>query len=134
MRDIADEILETAGADHAARRPAGEVIEFPLVSPWLRRERREPMPEGQPLTETLKPHLPMPLWLRAVKYTLLLAMFSAGAWLYADQRRLSILAEVGEMTCSDSSSLMWLKDDPGSSVPELNEAVLLRCAKAYQIF
>jgi hypothetical protein len=44
------------------------------------------------------------------------------------------LAEVGELTCSDKSSLMWLQPDPGSNVPALNDTVALACAKAYRPF
>ena len=132
MRDIADEILETAGADHVARRPAAEVIEFPLVSPWLKREKREPMPAAVPLTDPPKVHTPMPLWLRAVKYAALLAFFALGAWFYSTERRESILADIGQTTCSDMS--LMLEDDPGSDVPRMKEAVLTRCAKAYELF
>lgn len=41
------------------------------------------------------------------------------------------LAEVGELTCSAENSMMWLEEDPGSKVPRLNDAVMSRCARAY---
>lgn len=48
--------------------------------------------------------------------------------------RTMALAEVGELTCSDKSSLMWLQPDPGSNVPALNDTVVVACAKAYRPF
>ena len=68
-------------------------------------------------------------WAQKVAFAaLLLTVIWAG---FMAHRTLA-LAEVGELTCSDKSSLMWVRDDPGSNVPALNDAVVVRCARAYR--
>ena len=52
-------------------------------------------------------------------------------WVGFYVHRTLALAEVGALTCSAENSLMWLEEDPGSKVPRLNDAVMNRCAKAY---
>jgi hypothetical protein len=70
-------------------------------------------------------------WAQKIAFgALLLTVIWAG---FAAHRTFA-LAEVGELTCSDKSSLMWLKPDPGSNVPTLNDTVVVACAKAYRPF
>lgn len=61
---------------------------------------------------------------------LLLTAIAAGLWV----RKTLLLAEVGEVTCSADNHLMWLQETPDSRVPELNDAIMSRCAKAYNPF
>lgn len=130
--DRISEVLRIAGAEHESRRPAGEVIDFPVMSKFLKPQPRDRMAEGRPITDPPKVPQPMPLWLRVVKYAALLAFFCIGAWVYSTERREAILADIGATTCSDMS--LMIEDDPGSNVPRMKEAVLTRCAKAFELF
>jgi hypothetical protein len=68
------------------------------------------------------------IWGQHVLFSvLLLTLVWAGFYVH----RTLALAEVGALTCSAENSLMWLEEDPGSKVPRLNDAVMNRCAKAY---
>ena len=70
-------------------------------------------------------------WAQKIAFAaLLLTVIWAGFMIH----RTVALAEVGELTCSDKSSLAWVQDDPGSDVPRLNDAVVVRCARAYRPF
>ena len=122
--DLADEILASAGAEHSARH--GEVVEFPIRSKFLARTAPKP-PEGI--------EVPTPVaWLvRAGPYLSVLAVTVVAFLIYVGERRQTILADIGRTTCSADSSLM-LEQDPGSDVPRLNDTVLLKCAKAYELF
>lgn len=90
----------------------------------------------QPLNATkVKAHYVGPLGYQAVWWAqkiafaaLLLTAIAAGFYVH----RTLALAEVGELTCSDKSSLMWVREDPGSNVPQLNDTVMLKCASAYR--
>jgi hypothetical protein len=68
------------------------------------------------------------VWGQYVAFSALLLTALWGAFLI---HRTLALAEVGELTCSADNSLMWLEEDPDSNVPRLNDAVMSRCAKAY---
>ena len=68
------------------------------------------------------------VWGQYVAFSALLLTALYGAFLI---HRTLTLAEVGELTCSAENSMMWLEEDPGSKVPRLNDAVMSRCAKAY---
>jgi hypothetical protein len=72
--------------------------------------------------------------IRGAKYPAAFLLFgiALGAGFYL--HRTLALAEVGELTCSDKSSLAWVKPTPDSDVPVLNDAVMLQCAKAYRPF
>lgn len=70
-------------------------------------------------------------WAQKIAFAaLLLTVIWAGFMIH----RTVALAEVGELTCSDKSSLAWVQDDPGSDVPRLNDAVVVRCVRAYRPF
>ena len=68
------------------------------------------------------------VWGQYVAFSALLLTALWGAFL---AHRTLALAEVGALTCSAENSLMWLEEDPGSKVPRLNDAVMNRCAAAY---
>jgi len=70
-------------------------------------------------------------WAQKVAFA---ALLLSVIWAGFVAHRTFALAEVGELTCSDKSSLMWLQPDPGSNVPALNDTVALACAKAYRPF
>jgi hypothetical protein len=108
---------------------------FPIRKPTLVRAADATV---QPInTGKVKVHDVGPLgyhgiwWAQKIAFGALLLTAIAGAFLV---HRTLALAEVGAMTCSDTSSLMWVREDPGSSVPELNNAVMMRCARAYRPF
>jgi hypothetical protein len=110
--------------------------DFPVRKPTL--VKAADLPSLQPInTGQIKAHYVGPLsfhgliWLQYLAFgALLLTALVGGLWVH----RTMALAEVGAMTCSAENSLMWLEDDPGSKVPRLNEAVMLRCARAYRPF
>jgi hypothetical protein len=109
---------------------------FPIRKPKL--VKAADAASVQPINSgTIKAHYVGPMgyhgiwWAQKVAFAaLLLSVIWAGFMAH----RMLALAEVGELTCSDKSSLMWLQPDPGSNVPTLNDAVAVRCAKAYQPF
>ena len=68
------------------------------------------------------------VWGQYIAFSALLLTALYGGFLV---HRTLTLAEVGELTCSAENSMMWLEEDPGSKVPRLNDAVMSRCAKAY---
>ena len=68
------------------------------------------------------------VWGQYIAFSALLLTALYGGFLI---HRTLTLAEVGELTCSAENSMMWLEEDPGSKVPRLNDAVMSRCAKAY---
>ena len=65
------------------------------------------------------------------QYIAFSALLLTALWVGFYVHRTLALAEVGALTCSAENSLMWLEEDPGSKVPRLNDAVMNRCAKAY---
>jgi hypothetical protein len=70
-------------------------------------------------------------WAQKIAFAaLLLTVIWAGFMAH----RTMALAEVGELTCSDKSSLIWLQESPDSRVPELNNTVVVACARAYRPF
>lgn len=68
------------------------------------------------------------VWGQYIAFSALLLTALYGAFVI---HRTLTLAEVGELTCSAENSMMWLEEDPGSKVPRLNDAVMSRCARAY---
>ncbi len=123
-RDLADEILASAGAEHKARH--GEVIDHPLRSRFL--ERTAPKePEG------IEVHTAVWWAVRIGRYAAPLVIAAIAFLIYVGERRQAILADIGKTTCSADPALM-LEEDPGSDVPRFREAVLLKCAKAYELF
>ena len=70
-------------------------------------------------------------WAQKVAFAaLLLSVIWAGFMAH----RTMALASVGELTCSDQSSLIWLQESPDSRVPALNDTVVVACARAYRPF
>jgi hypothetical protein len=70
-------------------------------------------------------------WAQKLAFSILLL---TAIWAGFTVHRTLALAEVGALTCSPENSYMWLTDDPGSDVPQLNDAVLAQCARAYRPF
>lgn len=125
---LVSEILKQAGVEHKARQPA-QIIEMPLRSKFL--ERTKPVePEGTEVRTAVAYGIEAGPYISVAVITLLLTLL--GLWIYSVERREGILAEIGKTTCSDAS--LMLEDDPGSDVPRLKDAVLMRCAKAYELF
>lgn len=121
---LVSEILKQAGVEHKARQPA-QIIEMPLRSKFL--DRTAPVaPEGTEVPTAVAHGL------KAGPYIAVVILTLSALWVYSEVRRQGILAEIGKTTCSDAS--LMLEDDPGSDVPKLKDAVLMRCAKAYELF
>jgi hypothetical protein len=125
-RDLADEILASAGAEHSARH--GEVVEFPIRSKFLARTANPPASEPQEADGWVK-HLP-----KVAEYLSAAVLLFTLAWIGITIHRTLALAEVGAVTCSAENSYMWTMPTPDSDVPVLNDAVLKACAKAYRPF
>lgn len=70
-------------------------------------------------------------WAQKIAFSALLLTI---IWVGFAIHRTLALAEVGALTCSDTSSLMWVRDTPDSDVPILNDEVMLACARAYRPF
>jgi hypothetical protein len=120
----------TRSARHAPK-PKGPV--FPIRKPKLVTAAQAPNVE--PINAgSVKAHyvgkfgFHAVVWGQYVAFSALLLTALWGAFLI---HRTLALAEVGALTCSAENSLMWLEEDPDSNVPKLNDAVMSRCAKAY---
>jgi len=108
---------------------------FPIRKPTLVRAADATV---QPInTGKVKVHDVGPLgyhgiwWAQKIAFGALLLTAIAGAFYV---HRTLALAEVGALTCSAENSYMWVVENPDSKVPQMHDAVLLKCAQAYRPF
>jgi hypothetical protein len=108
---------------------------FPIRKPKLVSAAQAPTPNVEPINVgKVKAHYVGKLGFHAVvwgQYVAFCALVLTCIWVGLSVHRTLTLAQVGEMTCSAENSYMWVIDDPGSKVPKMHDALMLKCARAY---